>query len=137
LGIGDGIRLLGGLVQSDLVALYQHAAVVLMTSESEGFGIPLIEALACGSIIAAIDIPVLREVGGNAAVYCPVGTPEAWAETISELLTDPQSAPDRVLRLQHVKQYTWSAHAGTIAQAYRECILGHSPFQSSVKVLVP
>ncbi|NJM76698.1 MAG: glycosyltransferase family 4 protein [Acaryochloridaceae cyanobacterium RU_4_10] len=137
LGIGDGILLFGGLAQSDLVALYQQAAVVLMTSESEGFGMPLIEALACGSIIAVSDIPVLREVGGNAAVYCPVGNPDAWAQTISELLTDPQSAPDRALRLQHVKQYTWSAHAGTIAQAYRERILGQSPLQSCSKVLVP
>lgn len=123
LGIRDGIRLLPRLEQVELAELYRQAAVVLMTSESEGFGMPLIEALASGSLIVVSDIAVLREVGGEAAVYCPVGEPQAWAKTISHLLKQPDAAPDRDFRLQHAKRYTWSVHAQTIAEAYRERIL--------------
>uniref|UniRef100_B8HJS8 Glycosyl transferase group 1 n=1 Tax=Cyanothece sp. (strain PCC 7425 / ATCC 29141) TaxID=395961 RepID=B8HJS8_CYAP4 len=123
LGIRDGIRLLPRLEQVELAELYRQAAVVLMTSESEGFGMPLIEALASGSLIVVSDIAVLREVGGEAAVYCPVGEPEVWAKTISHLLKQPGDAPDRNFRLQHAKRYTWSVHAQTIAEAYRERIL--------------
>ncbi len=123
LGIRDGIRLFPRLEQVELAELYRRAAVVLMTSESEGFGMPLIEALASGSLIVVSDIAVFREVGGEAAVYCPVGEPQAWAETISHLLQNPDAAPNRGFRLQYAKRYTWSAHAQTIADAYRERVL--------------
>jgi len=105
-----------------------------MTSEAEGFGMPLIEALACGSIIVVSDIPVLREVGGNAAVYCPVGKPDIWANTISDLLNYPEATPDLSIRFQQVKKYTWSAHAETIAQAYQERILSQSTSQQPLQV---
>ncbi len=127
LGIRDGIHLIPRLEQVDLAELYRQAAVVLMTSEAEGFGMPLIEALASGSIIVVSDIPVLREVGGDAAVYCPVGQPQAWVDPISQLLQHPDTAPDLALRLQHTKRYTWSVHASTIANAYRERLLPQLP----------
>ncbi|BAB73991.1 glycosyltransferase [Anabaena sp. FACHB-709] len=134
LGIRDGIRLFPRLEQKDLAEFYRRAAVVLMTSEAEGFGMPLIEALACGSIIVVSDIPVLREVGGNAAVYCPVGKPDIWANTISDLLNYPEATPDLSIRFQQVKKYTWSAHAETIAQAYQERILSQSTSQQPLQV---
>jgi glycosyltransferase involved in cell wall biosynthesis len=122
LGIREGIRLLSGLEQQDLVALYRQATLVLMTSEAEGFGMPLIEALACGSVPVVSDICVLREVGGNAAIYCPVGQPDIWAKTISDVLKQPETAPDISLRLKQVKKYTWSFHANAIAQAYGQIL---------------
>ncbi|BCL34082.1 glycosyltransferase [Nostoc sp. MS1] len=134
LGIRHGIRLFHRLEQNDLVELYRRAAVVLMTSEAEGFGMPLIEALACGSVAVVSDIPVLQEVGGNAAVYCPVGQPDVWANTIHHILNHPEAAPERAMRLQHVSKYTWSAHAATIAQAYQERILPQMTTQQPLEV---
>ena len=49
-----------------------------MPSEREGFGLPVLEALACGTPVVASDIAALREVGGYAAVYCPLDDIEAW-----------------------------------------------------------
>jgi glycosyltransferase involved in cell wall biosynthesis len=118
LGITDGILYLQGLDRATLAALYRHAAIVLVTSEAEGFGLPVIEALACGAVIVASDIPTLREVGGSAAAYAPVGDVSIWTETIARLLSDATAAPDRPLRLTQAAQYSWSAHAETIAQTY-------------------
>ncbi|MBC1220727.1 glycosyltransferase [Nostoc sp. UCD121] len=133
LGIRHGIRLFSQLEQKDLVELYRQAAIVLMTSEAEGFGMPLIEALACGSVAVVSDIPVLREVGSNAAVYCPVGNPDAWANTISHLLNHLEAAPELSLRLRQVKKYTWSAHAKIIAQTYQERILSQAATQQPLQ----
>lgn len=118
LGINNSIIHLKGLERTTIAELYRRAAVVLLTSEAEGFGLPVIEALACGAIIVASDIPVLREVGGSAAVYCPVGDVSAWVKTLEQLLIEPSAAPELNLRLVQAQKYSWSAHAQTIAQAY-------------------
>jgi glycosyltransferase involved in cell wall biosynthesis len=118
LGIADGIIHLQGLERTTLAELYRQALLVLVTSESEGFGLPIIEALACGSIVVASDLPVLREVGESAGVYCPVGDIPKWSETVEQLLTSPTSAPERSVRLTQAAKYSWSSHTQTISQAY-------------------
>ena len=55
-----------------LAAVYRRARVLLQTSDAEGFGLPVIESLACGCPVIASDIAVLREVGGPSVLYCPV-----------------------------------------------------------------
>lgn len=118
LGIGHAIIHLKGLERLSLANLYRRAAVVLLTSQAEGFGLPVIEALACGTIVAVSDIPVLREVGGAAAVYCPVADISAWVKTVEQLLENPTSAPAYNLRLAQAEKYSWSTHAQIIAKAY-------------------
>jgi glycosyltransferase involved in cell wall biosynthesis len=123
LGIAEGIRRIPRLEQDTLASFYGAAAAVLMTSEAEGFGMPLIEALACGTVAVVSDIPVFHEVAGPAAVYCPVGDAAAWARRLTEILNDPGTAPPVAVRRDQVRRYTWSAHAAVIAAAYRERIL--------------
>jgi len=118
LGIADGLIELHGLERNTLAELYRRARLVLMTSEAEGFGLPVIEALACGSVVVASALPVFREVGGGGVVYCPVGEVEAWTEAVSQLLLHPAAAPDLAVRLAQARRYSWSAHAQTIAQTY-------------------
>lgn len=98
---------------------------MLLTSEAEGFGLPLVEGLACGAVVAASDIPVLREVGGPAAVYVPVGDVPAWVGAVNRLLDDPASAPPAEVRRAVAGRYSWDAHAKTIADAYLR-LLGRS-----------
>ncbi len=123
-GLGAGIVPLSGLTRREIAALYRGAAAVLLTSEAEGFGLPVIEALACGARVVASDLPALREVGGAAAVYCPVGDVAAWGEAVSRLLLDPAAGPDRAARLAQASRFSWANHARTIAAAYLR-LLGH------------
>ena len=118
LGIGADVIQLRGLERSTLAALYQRAGVVLLPSEAEGFGLPLIEALACGAIVVASDLDVFREVGGPTPIYAPIGDVEAWTATVTDLLHGQGLPISREARLAWASRYTWDSHAKTIAKAY-------------------
>lgn len=118
-GLARSVVHVQGIPRTELAETYRRAPAVLVPSESEGFGLPVIEALACGAAVVASDIPPLREAGGSAAVFAPVGDVGAWAVSVGQLLADPASAPPRAERLAWAGRFTWRAHAAIIAQAYR------------------
>jgi glycosyltransferase involved in cell wall biosynthesis len=118
LGLGPAITHLPRLAQPALAPLYRRAALVLVPSEMEGFGLPVIEALACGATVLASDLPTLREAGGLAAVYLPVGDVAAWADAVTALLARPDAAPPPAVRRQQAARFTWAEHARVIADAY-------------------
>jgi glycosyltransferase involved in cell wall biosynthesis len=122
LGAGPAVVQVRGLSRGQLAALYRAAAAVLQPSEAEGFGLPVVEALACGAAVVASDIPALREVGGAAAVYCPVAGVEAWAEAVGRLLEAPESAPPRPARLAQARRYSWAAFARTVVEDYERLL---------------
>jgi glycosyltransferase involved in cell wall biosynthesis len=122
LGLAGSLVGLHGLDRRQIAALYRTAAVLLLPSGAEGLGLPLIEALACGGVVVASNLPVLREVGGAAAVYCPVGDVAAWAETVGRLLAEPGTAPARPVRLAQASRFTWANHARIIVEAYRRLL---------------
>jgi glycosyltransferase involved in cell wall biosynthesis len=122
LRLADAIVHLRDLTRAELASVYRQAALVLVPSSAEGFGLPVIEALACGAVVVASDIPSLREAGGPAAVHAPVGDVPAWVNAVERLLTDPGSAPPRSERLAWASRFTWTAHAGVIARAYRRLL---------------
>ena len=100
-----------------LAAVYRRAALVLQPSEAEGLGLPVIEALACGTLVLASDIPALREVGAGAAVYCPVGDIPAWTRAALNLLDDrlgqtPAYHARRAAGLARARLFQWPHHAG-------------------------
>ena len=119
LGIGSFVTQVRGLSRAQLAGLYRRAAAVVVTSEAEGFGLPVIEALACGALVLASDIPTLREAGGGAVIYCPVGNVQTWTAAVVRALLDPASSPARDVRLAHAARFSWREHACTILEAYR------------------
>jgi glycosyltransferase involved in cell wall biosynthesis len=118
LNLGSAIVHRPDLTRAELAALYRRAALVLVPSEMEGFGLPVIEALACGAAVLASDLPALREAGGPAAVYLQVGDVAAWAETVIAILDRPDRAPPPEARRQQGARFTWAEHARVIADAY-------------------
>jgi glycosyltransferase involved in cell wall biosynthesis len=120
LKIARSVLQVRGLDRKTLASLYRRASVVLQPSEEEGFGLPVVEALACGAILVATDLPVLREVGGEAAVYCPLANVAAWTETVCRLIERSSTVPELSVRLSHARCYSWSAQAQTILTAYRK-----------------
>ncbi len=122
LGISVAVEQLKGLTRQAIAALYRRARLVLQTSEAEGFGLPVIEALACGGIVVASDLPVLREVGGEAVVYCPVADVRNWTEAVLQLLQGKRQPPELAVRIGQAQRYSWSSHARTIAAAYERLL---------------
>ncbi|MDC0710261.1 glycosyltransferase [Stigmatella sp. ncwal1] len=111
--------------RATLAGMYRRAWAVLVPSEAEGFGLPVIEALACGAKVIASDLAVLREVGGEACTYCPVAQVEAWVETLDALLSGRQHAPSPEARRARAGRFTWPQHAHTVLEAYLH-LLRHS-----------
>ena len=124
LGIGPAVSQQRDLSRRQLAELYRRAAAVLVTSEAEGFGLPVIEALACGAPVVASDIPVLREVGGTAAEYCSIADIPSWAAALTRIIDEPTQ---RMGRVEQAAQYTWSEHARIICTAYDRLAKGLLP----------
>ena len=122
LGIGSRAIQLSRLERPALAELYRKSRLVLMTSEAEGFGLPLVEALACGAIVIASDIGVFREVAGGAAIYCRLADVEDWHLRIRGLLSGAEVPPPLQMRLEWARQYSWAAHANIIANTYRRFV---------------
>jgi glycosyltransferase involved in cell wall biosynthesis len=118
LGIGDALLQPPKLDRATLAGLYRRARGVLVTSEAEGFGLPVIEALACGAPVVASDLPVLREVGGDVVTYVPVGDLGAWTEAAHHVLESPEPDTGRSQRISRGRGYSWEAHARIILATY-------------------
>jgi glycosyltransferase involved in cell wall biosynthesis len=108
-----------------LAAIYRRAALVLITSDHEGFGLPLIEAMACGAPVIASDLAVLREVGGDATEFIPVGDVLAWVSTALRLIDQRANDPARwsVRRsdgFRHSAKFSWSEYARRYVELYRQ-----------------
>lgn len=127
LDLGEATVVLPHLERDVLAAVYRRAAVVLQPSEREGFGLPVVEALACGTAVVASDLPVLREVGGDAALYCPVGDVKAWTETVAQLLVDQslesqQWVERRAAAIAQAAGFSWTEYAGKMVSLYRQLL---------------
>jgi len=124
LDLADATVVLPFVDRATLAAVYRRAVVALLPSEREGFGLPLVEALACGTPVVASDIPVLREVGADAAEYRPVGDVDAWTRAILQLIAERDSAPDKwqarkARGVARASQFSWSTYASAVAAVYR------------------
>jgi glycosyltransferase involved in cell wall biosynthesis len=111
------LRRFGRLTHAELAPYYRTAAAVVLPSTAEGFGLPVIEALSCGAPVVATDLPVLREVGGDAADYCALHDLDAWRTAVLRVLDEPSSVR-REARLRRAASYSWNAHAKTIVAGH-------------------
>jgi glycosyltransferase involved in cell wall biosynthesis len=103
----------------ELRECFATSSLFVFPSRYEGFGLPVLEAMAHGLPVIASDIPVLRETGGDAAAYVPVDDAQALANEICELLDD--GARRAVLKergLIRVTAYSWDATAARTRRAY-------------------
>jgi glycosyltransferase involved in cell wall biosynthesis len=126
LRVAEAIVELPSLDRATLAAVYRRAAVVLLPSEREGFGLPLLEALACGTPVVASDLPVLREVGGDAASYVGVGDADALAAGALRVLS-ADAGERRAMRdaaLARAASFTIAGYRDATLAVYDEVLGG-------------
>lgn len=123
LGIGPNVVELPFLERDLLAAVYRRSNLLLMTSDREGFGLPLAEAMACGCPVVCSDLPVLREVGGSSTEYVDSADASVWSDAILKLLAEHAQSPEiwrqRVSRsVQTAGQFSWTKTANTLLGVY-------------------
>jgi glycosyltransferase involved in cell wall biosynthesis len=119
-GVADAIRFTGRINEAELVGHLRSAELVVVPSLFEGFSLPLVEAMACGTPVVATTGGALPEVAGQAAVLVAPGDAQALAAAIAATLSD---APLRhrlgaAGRQRVVDRFTWSAAARRTAEIY-------------------
>lgn len=122
MGIRDRVsqRLLS---DHDMISAYAHAAAFVFPSHFEGFGLPALEAMACGAPTILARATSLPEVGGDAALYFEPGDARDLARSISEVLRDPATARDlRGRGLTRAADFTWQRAARETAEVYRSVL---------------
>ena len=135
LGIAGRVLVLPFLSRGTLHAVYQRAALLLLTSDREGFGLPVVEALAAGLPVLARDLPVLREVAGGAAVFVK-GPTRGNGQTAAGLLLDERATAPGAWRarvetgLARAGHFSWRTYAEEMAGLYMTVARRASPAEA-------
>ncbi len=113
----------GYLPDAQVAALYRDALLVAVPSIYEGFGLPAVEAMIAGAPLVLSDIPVLREVGGDAALYAPPERPEQWAQALARLLDDPELREELTRRgLERGQEFDWRRTAEETVAVWKAAV---------------
>ena len=115
------VRFLGYMPETTLAVMYRLAGVFVFPSLYEGFGLPPLEAMASGTPVVTSNVSSLPEVAGDAAVLVDPYHPEAIADGIRRVLTDPQLRAELKLKgLARARQFSWETSARRVRDIYRE-----------------
>ena len=114
----ENIRFLGRVSDEELLTLYNQAECLIFPSIYEGFGLPLLEAMACGCPVLASDIPVFKEICGDAAIYFNPHDHQNIHEVIKLYLSTPAQQKEimREKGFQVIKRFSWTDSAKRIIQ---------------------
>ena len=120
-----GVRWMGLIPDEDLPAFYSGAAGFVYPSLFEGFGLPVLEAMACGTPVVTSDRTALPELTGDAGLSVDPESVEALAEAMTRLLTDQALAADLRRRgLDRSRRFSWRETADRTLAVYREAVHG-------------
>lgn len=108
----------GWLGDADLRAVVASSAGLVLPSLDEGFGLPVLEALACGRPVLASDLPVLREVAGDHALFAPPDE-EAIADGLARLAATADGDREQAARRAWASRFTWEDTADQTLATYR------------------
>lgn len=119
------IRLLGAADDDELLRWYRGADALVVPSRAEGFGLPAVEAMACGTPVVAFDNTALPEVIGDGGLLVPDGDVRALAEAIFGLVSDPERwRTASATAFRRSRAFSWSACAAAYVEVFREVYAG-------------
>ncbi len=106
--VRDHVIFTGYIDDADLALLYSASTALLFPSFYEGFGLPLLEAMACHTPIICSNVSSLPEVAGDAAIVLPPDAPDLWAEHMQALIESPQLRESYIAKgIKRLKLYSW------------------------------
>ena len=122
-GLTDRVRFTGFVEDSLLADLYAAASIFIYPSWYEGFGLPVLEAMACGSPVITSRVSSLPEVGGNAAIYVEPGDANELATAIQDLLEQPKARSTMTeYGILQAARFTWAETARQTVEVYRRTV---------------
>jgi glycosyltransferase involved in cell wall biosynthesis len=123
LDIADTVKFIGPVDEADKPALYRGASVFVYPSRYEGFGLPPLEAMACGVPVVASNAASVVEVVGRAGYLLPPGDTRAFGAAIITCVVEPSVAEDLSARgLEQAKKFSWEKTARETAAAYETVV---------------
>ena len=118
-GMGDYVHFTGFADDADLPALYSEAICTAIPSLYEGFGIPVLESMACGTPVVTSNVSSLPEVAGDAALTADPTDLDALVEALARLIDDSALRADLIERgYQRAAAFTWDASAAHLRRVY-------------------
>jgi alpha-1,3-rhamnosyl/mannosyltransferase len=117
------VHLVGRVDDDQLVTLYRGADCLVFPSRGEGFGLPLLEAMACGAPVVASRAASIPEVVGDAGLLCDPDDAAEFAAAIESVVCD-RSTRDRLVRLgaERAREYSWARCADLTVKSYRRAV---------------
>lgn len=116
----EGVRALGALPKQTVFALLESAVCVLFPSRYEGFGLPLLEAMAAGCPVLALDIPINREIAGDAACLLPEDA-DRWAKACKQVLKVRGVREDmRGRGFENLSRFSWEKCAASYGEIFNQ-----------------
>ncbi len=123
LGLGERVRFLGPVDEADAPALYSGATCFVFPSRYEGFGLPVLEAMACGAAVACSNTSSLPQVGGDAALYFAPEDIDGLAHALRRLISDPVLRQTLAQKgLEQARRFSWSRTATQTLEVYRSLV---------------
>jgi glycosyltransferase involved in cell wall biosynthesis len=126
--LAPGARLVfhDGATDAEYADVLAGATALVTASKAEGFGIPLVEAMRLGTPVVVSDIPIFREIGGEAALYFPADDPAALAQAIGALERPGEWERRSAASADTAGRFTWAASAERLVEVLREVAAGRT-----------
>jgi glycosyltransferase involved in cell wall biosynthesis len=122
-GAAEAVVRLGSVNEKRLRALYQGAVALVYPSRYEGFGLPLVEAMACGTPVVASNVASMPEVLGKAGVLVDPTDAEAWTQAIVDIVNDGEKRKSlSECGIRRASEFTWERTARLTLDVYRRTV---------------